>query len=257
MTATITTTMKTTVKTTPAGATTSGPVYRCGCPRRAVALVDPAAADELVRLYGLGGAVSRLAELSGLSVHATTDVLRSRSVQIRRSGGQRAPVVTTTFRFPPPVNGRGKHGPACKAGPENATTPHRWAGTERRGARVTHMVLVVGLVLAHEPNGGLWAREISKRADLKPKTVDRVLERMANDGWLTDEYEPTTGQARKARRFYRPTPRGLTALRAICDYAQHNAIYRRWLPAMFPVRCVSRFLRQDAQGFIELSDVSC
>jgi DNA-binding PadR family transcriptional regulator len=97
------------------------------------------------------------------------------------------------------------------------------------------MVLVVGLVLAHEPNGRLWAREISKRADLKPRAVGRVLERMANDGWLTDEYESTTGKARKARRFYRPTPRGLTALRAICEYAQHNAIYRRWLPAVFPV----------------------
>jgi hypothetical protein len=123
--------------------TKSRDTYRCGCPRRLSALIPANVADELVRLYEAGAAVRRMAELSGLSVNTTVDVLHGRGVQLRRAGGRRAPEVTTDFPFPPrgglPADAHDKHRPACLARQENMVKAHG------QGTSVADIVAVTGL----------------------------------------------------------------------------------------------------------------
>lgn len=148
-----------------APATWSRDSYRCGCPRRLSALVPAAVADELARLYETGAAVRRLAELSGLSVTTTVDVLRTKGVRIRRAAGRRAPEVTTDFPFPPhgglPANAHDKHRPDCLARPENMFEAHC------RGSSVADIAAATGL---------------------HPGTIERTLSRPCRDE--TPPHEP-------------------------------------------------------------------
>ncbi len=218
--------------------TESGLTRPCGCPRRLAGYVRSDVADEVVRLYEAGANVMRLVELSGLSYIVMTDLLQLRGVPLRCGGGHRGVDVRTSFQFPPRgglSENHPRHHPGCRAHPDNRPTVHDRVVPVRRGTRVTFAVIVVSLVIAGEPDRELCAHKIVERSGLAMSTVSTVLRRMFDDGWFTDRRESADRDHPYPCRLFRPTARGLTALRRICDHAQNNDIYQRWLPATLPV----------------------
>ncbi len=215
-------------------ATRSRNTYRCGCPRRRLAARVPTrAVDELVSLYEQGASVSWLVVRSGYSIFTTNKLPRGRGVRMRRPGGSRAPRVPTTFQFP--AIDAEKHRPGCPARADNLNQADHVVGLVRPRRRITHSVIVVGLVLAGEPGAELWLTEVARRAGMETSTMSRVLRHMLDDGWLSDRRELNKRAGLEPRRYYTPTPRGLTALRALCEHAQHNRdLYQKWLPDTFP-----------------------
>jgi len=216
-------------------ATRSRNTYRCGCLRRQLAaLVPTAAVDELVSLYERGAAVSWLVVRSGYSVYTTNRLLRSRGVRMRRPGGSAAPRVSTTFQFPA-LDASEKHRPDCTARAaarvENLSHSDHAVTALRPRRRITPSVIIVGLILAGEPDAELWSTEVARRAGMGSSTVCRVLLHMLEDGWLRDRRAPNQRPGLEPRRYYTLTPRGMTALRALCEHAQHHRdLYQKWLP---------------------------
>jgi DNA-binding MarR family transcriptional regulator len=222
----------------PTLATDSGLTRRCGCPRRLAGYVRSDVADEVVRIYKAGANVMRLVELSGLSYIVTTELLQLRGVPLRRGGGQRGVDVRTEFQFPPRgglSENHPRHHPGCPAHPDNKLATQNRVRRVRRGTRVTFAVIVVSLVIASESDRELCAHKIVERSGLAMSTVSTVLRRMFADGWFTDRRESADRDHPYPCRLFRPTTRGLAALRRICDHAQNNDIYQTWLPATLPV----------------------
>ena len=69
----------------------------------------------------------------------------------------------------------------------------------------TPATVAVGLALAREPGAEHWGYALAKAVDLPCPTVNTVLRRMLDAGWLTVRSEPP-------RRRYRLTDAGLAGL---------------------------------------------
>lgn len=219
----------------------SSSTHPCGCPRRLWALVPTDVADALVQLYQAGANLRRLAELSGLSRNTTIDVLHSRGIRLRRGYGRRSAPVATTFVFPPnggiPANAHDRHRPECKN--RTAKMIKDREQTEQpprpRAQQHTYATTVVSLVIASNPDTELWTQEIVRRTSLQQQTINRILARMLDNGWLTDRREPTICNRGWPRHMFKPTPHGLNELREICNQVRGRNIHQQWLPEQVPV----------------------
>jgi DNA-binding MarR family transcriptional regulator len=73
------------------------------------------------------------------------------------------------------------------------------------------MRVVLRELLNNQGSEPLWAQEIVNRTDIDRKSVDRILHRLEDVGWLTSERESVEAAVERgtgARRFWTLTPEG-------------------------------------------------
>lgn len=74
-----------------------------------------------------------------------------------------------------------------------------------------------------------WGYELSKLSGVRSGVMYPILQRMLEDGWLTDGWEPQAqaGKAKRpARRYYQLTDAGTAALGGVLAQARHDARFR-------------------------------
>lgn len=105
--------------------------------------------------------------------------------------------------------------------------------------RRTHAVVQVALALTEDPLGRHWGYDLMKRAGVRSGVLYPVLQRMLNDGWLSDGWEdPSEVDGRRpARRYYQLTDKGRRELGCVVDDARADARFVRLFGA--PARSVS------------------
>jgi PadR family transcriptional regulator PadR len=88
--------------------------------------------------------------------------------------------------------------------------------------RRTHALVQVALALTADPSGRHWGYDLSRRAGVRSGVLYPILQRMLDDGWLSDGWEAPaeiTGR-RPPRRYYELTDKGLSGLGAVVADAQ-------------------------------------
>jgi len=81
--------------------------------------------------------------------------------------------------------------------------------------RMTPSTLEVAIALLEEPTAPHYGYEMSKRTHLRSGVLYPILQRMMNEGWLSDGWESPSPTDRPARRYYSVTPEGLSELGAM------------------------------------------
>jgi PadR family transcriptional regulator PadR len=104
--------------------------------------------------------------------------------------------------------------------------------------RVTGPLLDVLAILveAAEGNHALHGWEIKKSAGLSGPTTYKIFDRLEDAGWITghwEEHHPDPGKP--PRRFYRLTPTGYTAARALLAERRPEALRRGTRPSHTPL----------------------
>jgi PadR family transcriptional regulator PadR len=95
--------------------------------------------------------------------------------------------------------------------------------------RMTHALVQVSAALMNDVTGRHWGYELSKQSGVRSGVMYPILQRMLDEGWLTDGWEDQkqVGRAKRPpRRYYQVTDAGKTALGAILVQARHDARFR-------------------------------
>jgi PadR family transcriptional regulator, regulatory protein PadR len=86
--------------------------------------------------------------------------------------------------------------------------------------RRTQALLQLTLAIMVAPDDRHWGYELSKAAGLRSGVLYPILQRMLDDGWLTDGWEDPSGiQGRPPRRYYELTDAGRRELGALAAVA--------------------------------------
>lgn len=108
--------------------------------------------------------------------------------------------------------------------------PRAHGRPQLRGVSLTHDTIVVGLVMARDPEADHWAYQVALDAGLENPTVARILKREREAGWFTCRTRPQkNGPGGPPRICFQATAEGLRALTDICTYATGNKHYAYWL----------------------------
>lgn len=100
--------------------------------------------------------------------------------------------------------------------------------------RKTHALIQVVQALMEDPDGQHWGYELSKRSGVRSGVLYPILQRMLDEGWVTDGWEDPAGFDRKRppRRYYKLTGQGHAELVALLDEARRDvrfgALVRRF-----------------------------
>ena len=100
--------------------------------------------------------------------------------------------------------------------------------------RVTHTLIQVAAALMNDVTGRHWGYELSKQSGVRSGVMYPILQRMLDEGWLSDGWEDQAqvGRGKRPpRRYYQVTDAGMTALGAILARARHDARFRPILPS--------------------------
>ena len=100
--------------------------------------------------------------------------------------------------------------------------------------RRTHALLQVALALMQDATGRHWGYELSKWSGVRSGVMYPILQRMLDEGWLTDGWEDQeqVGRAKRPpRRYYEVTNAGKAALGAVLARARSDA---RFQPILAP-----------------------
>jgi PadR family transcriptional regulator PadR len=90
--------------------------------------------------------------------------------------------------------------------------------------RRTPALLQVAAAFMQAPEDRHWGYELSKTAGLRSGVLYPILQRMLDDGWLTDGWEnPAEIQGRPPRRYYELTDVGRSELGALAVLASAAA----------------------------------
>jgi PadR family transcriptional regulator, regulatory protein PadR len=94
---------------------------------------------------------------------------------------------------------------------------------------MTYALIQVSAALMSDATGRHWGYELSKRSGVRSGVMYPVLQRMLDEGWLTDGWEDQeqVGRAKRPpRRYYEVTDSGKTALGAVLVRARSDARFR-------------------------------
>jgi len=95
--------------------------------------------------------------------------------------------------------------------------------------RVTYALIQVSAALMNDATGRHWGYELSKRSGVRSGVMYPILQRMLDEGWLTDGWEDQeqVGRAKRPpRRYYQVTDAGKAALGAVLTRARSDARFR-------------------------------
>lgn len=95
--------------------------------------------------------------------------------------------------------------------------------------RRTHALVQVAAALMSDASGRHWGYELSKQSGVRSGVMYPVLQRMLDQGWLTDGWEDQAcvGKAKRPpRRYYEVTDEGRVALGALVAEARRDARFR-------------------------------
>jgi PadR family transcriptional regulator, regulatory protein PadR len=100
--------------------------------------------------------------------------------------------------------------------------------------RMTYALAQVAAALMSDAGGRHWGYELSKASGVRSGVMYPVLQRMLDEGWLSDGWEDQAqaGRAKRPpRRYYELTDAGRTALGALVARARREG---RFQPAVAP-----------------------
>jgi PadR family transcriptional regulator, regulatory protein PadR len=95
--------------------------------------------------------------------------------------------------------------------------------------RRTYALVQVALALMDDVSGRYWGYELSKRSGVRSPVMYGILQRMLDEGWLTDGWEEQAqaGKAKRPpRRYYELTDPGRIELGALIAEARRDARFR-------------------------------
>ncbi len=95
--------------------------------------------------------------------------------------------------------------------------------------RRSYTLVQVALALMDDANGRHWGYELSRRSGVRSGVMYPNLQRMLDEGWLTDGWEEQVhaGKARRPpRRYYELTEAGKIALWALIAEARRDTRFR-------------------------------
>ena len=94
---------------------------------------------------------------------------------------------------------------------------------------MTYALIQVSAALMSDATGRHWGYELSKRSGVRSGVMYPILQRMLDEGWLTDGWEDQeqVGRAKRPpRRYYQVTDAGNAALGALIARAGSDARFR-------------------------------
>jgi PadR family transcriptional regulator, regulatory protein PadR len=92
--------------------------------------------------------------------------------------------------------------------------------------RRTYALVQVAIALMADPSGRHWGYGLGKQSGVRSGVMYPLLQRMLEEGWLTDGWEEQaqTGRAKRPpRRYYKLTDAGKAALGAEIAQARRDA----------------------------------
>jgi PadR family transcriptional regulator, regulatory protein PadR len=95
--------------------------------------------------------------------------------------------------------------------------------------RMTYALVQVAAALMSDTNGRHWGYGLSKQSGVRSGVMYPILQRMLDEGWLTDGWEDQVhvGRAKRPpRRYYELTDAGKTALGAMLAQARRDTRFR-------------------------------
>ena len=95
--------------------------------------------------------------------------------------------------------------------------------------RRTYALVQVALALMDDASSRHWGYELSKRSGVRSPVMYGILQRMLDEGWLTDGWEEQAQVGRSKRpprRYYELTEPGKIALGAVIAEARRDARFR-------------------------------
>jgi PadR family transcriptional regulator, regulatory protein PadR len=95
--------------------------------------------------------------------------------------------------------------------------------------RRTYALVQVALALMEDADGRHWGYELSKRSGVRSPVMYGILQRMFDEGWLTDGWEEPVhaGKAKRPpRRYYQLTDAGRIELGAVIAEARRDSRFR-------------------------------
>ena len=96
--------------------------------------------------------------------------------------------------------------------------------------RKTKALVAVGAALMAEANARHWGYDLSKHSGIRSGVMYPTLQRMLNEGWLTDGWEDQAHAGRgkrPPRRYYELTDKGKMELGALLAAARHDVRFAR------------------------------
>src|SRR5437667_9427934 len=99
---------------------------------------------------------------------------------------------------------------------------------------MTYALVQVAATLMSDANGRYWGYDLSKQSGVRSGVRYPILQRMLDEGWLTDGWEEQghVGRAKRPpRRYYELTDAGKVALGAMLVRARRDA---RFQPIVVP-----------------------
>ena len=94
---------------------------------------------------------------------------------------------------------------------------------------MTYALIQVSAALMNDVTGRHWGYDLSKRSGVRSGVMYPILQRMLDEGWLSDGWEDQAqvGRAKRPpRRYYEVTDAGKAALGAILARARSDARFR-------------------------------
>src|SRR5213080_896662 len=91
--------------------------------------------------------------------------------------------------------------------------------------RRTYALMAVAVALMADASGRHWGYELYKQSGVRSGVMYPILQRMLDEGWLTDGWEEQAqaGRAKRPpRRYYELTDEGKIALGALVAEARHD-----------------------------------
>lgn len=95
--------------------------------------------------------------------------------------------------------------------------------------RLTHALVQVAAALMSDASGRHWGYELSKSSGVRSGVMYPILQRMLDEGWLSDGWEEKSdvGRAKRPpRRYYELTDTGKSALGTVLAQARRDKRFR-------------------------------
>lgn len=102
--------------------------------------------------------------------------------------------------------------------------------------RRTHALIQVAMALMADADGRHWGYELSKQSGVRSGVMYPTLQRMLEEGWLSDGWEEQAqgGKGRRPpRRYYELTDNGKAALGALIAEARRDARFSAVMAGQF------------------------
>jgi PadR family transcriptional regulator, regulatory protein PadR len=94
--------------------------------------------------------------------------------------------------------------------------------------RRTKALVEVAVAMMEDPDAQLWGYRLMKRSGVRSGVMYPILDRMLDEGWVTDGWEDVDSAERRhlRRRYYQLTEKGKTELGMLIEYARSDARFR-------------------------------